>query len=172
MAYSRVFGSFPPDPRSSDSEQPAEAPAERDQSAAAKKPATLEQHVRDTVVRLAHKNGDWVGLADLRPALGNVDQDKVTEVLKQMSREGKANLVPESAQRLLQQKDHDSAVRIGGEPNHLVSIKAGADPAVVNRVYDDAASVSDNDLKAVVDTPDVGREALEKARAELRRRGK
>ncbi|PKV96052.1 hypothetical protein ATK30_6988 [Amycolatopsis echigonensis] len=85
--------------------------------------ADLEELIRTAYRKLARSPRDWVGLADLRPLLGDAAVAEVDAVLKQLSRTGQAHLVPESNRKALTAEDKEAAVRIGGEDNHLLSIE-------------------------------------------------
>ncbi|ONI71254.1 hypothetical protein ALI144C_48670 [Actinosynnema sp. ALI-1.44] len=86
-------------------------------------PDGIEERIRDAYNGLARSPGSWVGLVDLRPKLGDAPADAVDAVLKELSRTGRAHLVPESNRKVLTEADHDAAIRIGGEENHLISIE-------------------------------------------------
>lgn len=88
------------------------------------KPGEIEDRIRDAYNQLARSPRGWVGLVDLRPMLGSVPTAAVNAVLKEMSRTGQAHLVPESNRKVLNAADHEAAIRIGGEENHLISIEA------------------------------------------------
>jgi hypothetical protein len=87
-------------------------------------PAEIENRIRAAYRKLAASPRDWVGLADLRPMLGDVHGKDVDAVLKELSRTGRAHLVPESNRKALTDADHDAAIRVGGEDNHLIAIEA------------------------------------------------
>ncbi len=87
-------------------------------------PAEIETRVRAAYRKLAQSPGDWVALVDLRPLLGDAPKKDVDTGLKELSRARKVNLVPESNRKVLTAADHDAAIRIGGEDNHLISIEA------------------------------------------------
>jgi hypothetical protein len=87
-------------------------------------PDDIESRIRAAYRVLAHSPRDWVGLVKLRPMLGGAPAKDVDAVLKKLSRTGQAHLVPESNRKTLTPADHESAVRIGGEDNHLISIEA------------------------------------------------
>ncbi|MFE3178673.1 hypothetical protein ACFXPA_46525 [Amycolatopsis sp. NPDC059090] len=72
------------------------------------------------VERLEHSHGEWIGLVDFRRALGR-GRAAVDEHLRRLSRRGIVCLVPESNRKALTQADHDAAIRIGGQDNHLLS---------------------------------------------------
>lgn len=69
---------------------------------------------------------EWVGLIDLRRMLGEgnawTTREEVDATLKTMSRDGRIHLVPESNRKVLTAEDHNAAVRIGGEDNHLICL--------------------------------------------------
>jgi hypothetical protein len=88
-------------------------------------PDELEAEIRNAYHALADERGDWVSLADLRPRLGNVDKKAVDQVLTAMTEMSRdVNLVPESNQKKLTDAVRESAVRIGGQHKHLISIGA------------------------------------------------
>ncbi|VVJ18884.1 Uncharacterised protein [Amycolatopsis camponoti] len=84
---------------------------------------TLEERIRAAYRELVREPRGWVGLVDLRPKLG-APAAEVDAVLKELSRAGKVHLVPEDNRKALTAADHEAAIRIGGEDNHLLSIEA------------------------------------------------
>jgi hypothetical protein len=84
----------------------------------------VEAHVREAYAKLARQPKDWVRLADLRPLLNGAARDDVDGVLKDMSRARRAHLAPDSNRKTLTEADHAAAVKIGGEPNHLIAIES------------------------------------------------
>ncbi|MEV6643871.1 hypothetical protein [Amycolatopsis sp. NPDC051371] len=84
---------------------------------------TLEERIRVAYRELVREPRGWVGLVDLRPKLG-APAAEVDAVLKELSRAGKVHLVPEDNRKALTAADHEAAIRIGGEDNHLLSIEA------------------------------------------------
>ncbi|MET8998205.1 hypothetical protein [Amycolatopsis sp. NPDC004169] len=86
-------------------------------------PADLEGRIRAAYRELVKEPRGWVGLVDLRPKLG-APAAEVDAVLKELSRAGKAHLVPEDNRKALTAADHEAAIRLGGEDNHLLSIEA------------------------------------------------
>ncbi|WP_103339183.1 hypothetical protein [Amycolatopsis sp. CA-126428] len=93
------------------------------QSANGGPPADLEERIRIAYRELVKEPRGWVGLVDLRPKLG-APAAEVDAVLKGLSRAGKVHLVPEDNRKALTAADHEAAIRIGGEDNHLLSIEA------------------------------------------------
>lgn len=83
----------------------------------------LEERIRVAYRELVREPRGWVGLVDLRPKLG-APAAEVDAVLKELSRAGKVHLVPEDNRKALTAADHEAAIRIGGEDNHLLSIEA------------------------------------------------
>jgi hypothetical protein len=47
----------------------------------------------------------------------------VDEVLLRMMKTGTVHLAPDSNRKMLTEADHEAAVRIGGENNHLIAIE-------------------------------------------------
>jgi hypothetical protein len=84
----------------------------------------IEQRIEAAYRKLAGSSQDWVGLVDLRPLLGGAATKDVDAVLRELSRTGRVSLVPESNRKALTAADHEAAIRIGGEDNHLISIEA------------------------------------------------
>lgn len=83
----------------------------------------LETRIRVAYRELVREPRGWVALVDLRPKLGASAQE-VDIVLKELSRAGAVHLVPEDNRKVLTPADHEAAIRIGGEDNHLLSIEA------------------------------------------------
>lgn len=83
----------------------------------------LEDRIRVAYRELVKEPRGWVGLVDLRPKLG-APAAEVDAVLKKLSSAGKIHLVPEDNRKALTAADHEAAIRIGGEDNHLLSIEA------------------------------------------------
>lgn len=86
-------------------------------------PARIEERILAAYTGLAREPRAWVGLVDLRPKLAGVPTEAVDAVLKELSRTGRASLVPDSNRKALKAADHEAAIRIGGEENHLISIE-------------------------------------------------
>lgn len=85
-------------------------------------PAELEADIRAAYATLAREPRDWVRLAELRPLLNGASRDDVDGVLKDMSRNRRAQLAPDSNRKTLTDADRAAAVEIGGDPNHLISV--------------------------------------------------
>jgi len=98
-------------------ETPAEVAAEPEPE------GDLETRIRVAYRELVREPRGWVALVDLRPKLG-APANEVDAVLKELSRTGKAHLVPEDNRKVLTPADREAAIRIGGEDNHLLSIEA------------------------------------------------
>jgi hypothetical protein len=90
---------------------------------ALKQEGDLETRIRVAYRELVREPRGWVALVDLRPKLG-APATEVDAVLKELSRAGKAHLVPEDNRKVLTPADREAAIRIGGEDNHLLSIEA------------------------------------------------
>lgn len=85
-------------------------------------PGDLEARIRAAYARLAPRPGSWVGLARLRPLLGDVPRDEVDAALVRLERLPDVNIVPESNQKILTPADREAGVIIGGQEKHLLWI--------------------------------------------------
>lgn len=85
---------------------------------------SLEDRIRSAYRELAKESRGWVGLKELRPKLGGASASEVDALLKKLSGTGKVHLVPDDNRKALTEADHEAAIRIGGEDNHLISIEA------------------------------------------------
>ena len=87
------------------------------------KEARWDAFVREAILELNPQPREWVGLVNLRPKLDmrGLRREAQDEQLKRMSREGKVQIVPEDNRKVLVAADHEAAIWIGGEPNHLVA---------------------------------------------------
>ena len=92
---------------------------------APEKPGDIAELIRAAYVRLASEPGEFVKLRELRAELSDVPPSDVDSSLKEMYRAQQVNLVPQSNQQALTQADRESALRIGGEAKHMISIRQG-----------------------------------------------
>jgi hypothetical protein len=97
---------------------------QRDPEAPAK-PGDIEEFIRAAYLRLASEPGKFVKLRELRAELTDVPRSEVDSSLEAMYRAQQVNLVPQSNQQALMQADRESALRIGGETKHMLSIRQG-----------------------------------------------
>jgi hypothetical protein len=73
---------------------------------------------------LATEPGEFIKLSILRLHLADVPQAEVEAALDKMYQEQRINLVPQSNQHILSEADRESAIRIGAEDKHLISIES------------------------------------------------
>jgi hypothetical protein len=85
-------------------------------------PSDLEANIRGAYRTLAQRPGDWVGLAKLRPLLGDAARSAVDGALTRMVHEPGVTIVPEENQKTLTRSDRSAAVTIGGQANHYLAI--------------------------------------------------
>ena len=71
---------------------------------------------------LAGAPGDFVGLRDLRERLADIPRPALDGALTAMFTAQRVNLVPQDNQQALTAADRASALRLGGEYKHLMSI--------------------------------------------------
>jgi hypothetical protein len=67
--------------------------------------------------------GEFVKLRELRLRLPEIPRPDIDSALDKMYTEQRINLVPQSNQQALSEADRESALRIGGEYKHLISIE-------------------------------------------------
>jgi hypothetical protein len=72
---------------------------------------------------LTSEPGAFVKLAELREKLTDLPRAETDAALDRMYRAQQINLIPQSNRRELTEADHESALRIGGEDKHLISIE-------------------------------------------------
>ncbi|MGF7236454.1 MAG: hypothetical protein ACQSGP_16035 [Frankia sp.] len=97
--------------------EPAVAPP-----VAASSPSDLEAKIRISYRTLVRRPGEWVGLATLRPSLGDVPRAAVDAALKRLARIPGISVVPEENQKMLSDADRAAAVTIGNQANHYLAI--------------------------------------------------
>jgi hypothetical protein len=83
----------------------------------------LDSRIRSAYHSLAKEPEGWVGLADLRPALGAVDRAEVDAALRKLSRVPGVRLHPLANFKSLTVADREAAVRIGDEDIHALAIE-------------------------------------------------
>jgi len=71
---------------------------------------------------LAPANGEFVKLRELRERLADIPRPEVDSALAEMFTSQRINLIPQENQQALSTADRESALRIGGENKHLISI--------------------------------------------------
>uniref|UniRef100_UPI003F49A0F1 hypothetical protein n=1 Tax=Amycolatopsis sp. CA-293810 TaxID=3239926 RepID=UPI003F49A0F1 len=81
-----------------------------------------ERLLREEILDLGRGPRDWIALVDLRPRLDARGASRVAqdEHLKRLSKGGRLELAPESNRKALRDPDHDAAIYLSGEANHLV----------------------------------------------------
>lgn len=97
---------------------------QRDQETG-EEPGDIAGLIRAAYLRLAIEPGKFVKLRELRADLSDVPRGELDFSLEGMYRAQQVNLVPQSNQQALTQADRESALRIGGEAKHMISIRQG-----------------------------------------------
>ena len=87
-----------------------------------KAPTDLSDRIRSVYEELAVEPGGWVGLIQIRAALNDVERDDLDEALCRLERSRGVNIVPESNQNALSEDERASALWIGGQYKHFLSI--------------------------------------------------
>jgi hypothetical protein len=88
-------------------------------------PGEVAELIRSAYLRLASEPGKFVKLRELRADLSDVPSSELDSSLERMYRAQQVNLVPQSNQQALTHADRESALRIGGEAKHMISIRQG-----------------------------------------------
>jgi hypothetical protein len=78
--------------------------------------------IRAAYQELASAPGAWVGLADLRDRLADLDRATVDAGLRALVRQDGVRIIPVANTKSLTARDRAAAVRIGDEENHALSI--------------------------------------------------
>lgn len=89
------------------------------------KPGDIAELIRAAYLRLASEPGKFVKLRELRAELSDIPRSEIDSSLDGMYRAQQVNLVPQSNQQALTQADRESALRIGGEAKHMISVRRG-----------------------------------------------
>jgi hypothetical protein len=97
---------------------------QRDQEAPGK-PGDIVELIRAAYGRLASEPSTFVKLRELRAEVSDISRSELDSALEGMYRAQQVNLVPQSNQQALTQADRESALRIGGEAKHMISIRQG-----------------------------------------------
>ena len=85
---------------------------------------TVEERIRTAYSKLATEPAGWVSLADLRELLDDIPRPEVDTALKWMAVQPGVRLIPVANLKSLSTRDHEAALRFGGEDNHAFAIEA------------------------------------------------
>jgi hypothetical protein len=83
----------------------------------------VEKLVTEAYRDLAAEPGEFVKLRQLRDRLSAVARPNLDSALEKMYRAQRVNLVPQANQQALTDADRRSALRVGGEFKHLLSVR-------------------------------------------------
>jgi hypothetical protein len=89
-------------------------------------PADLTARVADGYRALAPADGAFVKLRELRARLADIPRPDLDAALGVLFTDQRINLIPQSNQQALSDADRESALRVGGEYKHLISIERQA----------------------------------------------
>jgi len=82
----------------------------------------VEARIRSAYRDLARVSGDWVGLADVRERLADLDRATVDAALHSLRRQDGVRIIPVANTKALQPRDRDAALRIGDSDAHALAI--------------------------------------------------
>jgi hypothetical protein len=83
----------------------------------------LTVRVENAYRTLAPGRGEFIKLRDVRERLADIPRPALDAALAAMFTARRVNLIPQSNRQALTAADRDSALRIGGEHKHLISIE-------------------------------------------------
>ncbi|WP_433242681.1 hypothetical protein ACQPYK_38505 [Streptosporangium sp. CA-135522] len=101
---------------------PTPVPAPDPAPASASEEGDVTARIRAAYAELAAEPGAWVGLAQLRPLLGDLARAEVDGALKGMIHLPEVSIVPENNQKVLTPEARAAAVTVGDQDKHLISI--------------------------------------------------
>lgn len=100
--------------------QTGEAPAARVPIVA--EAGDVEARIRSAYRDLARVSGDWVGLADVRERLADLDRATVDTALHSLRRQDGVRIIPVANTKALTSRDRVAALRIGDTDAHALAI--------------------------------------------------
>jgi hypothetical protein len=95
------------------------------QAPESRKPDDIGELITSAYRELASEPGKFIKLRELRAYLDDVPGAEIDATLERLYRAQQINLVPQANQQGLTKADRESAVRIGGEAKHMISIVRG-----------------------------------------------
>jgi hypothetical protein len=84
---------------------------------------TVEERIRAAYTSLATEPAGWVSLADLRDRLTDIQRAELDTALKWMAVQPGVRLIPVANLKSLSTREHEAALRFGGEENHAFAIE-------------------------------------------------
>ncbi|MEU8001078.1 hypothetical protein AB0B66_07950 [Catellatospora sp. NPDC049111] len=83
---------------------------------------STESAVRSAYDKLARSPGAWVGLAELREQLADIERGNLDETLRAMVHMDGVRIIPVADTKNLEPRDRVAALRIGAQDAHLIAI--------------------------------------------------
>jgi hypothetical protein len=84
----------------------------------------VEARIRSAYADLAPAPGTWIGLADLRDRIADLDKRSVDDALRALLARPGVRIIPVANTKSLTDRDRAAALRIGEEDNHTISIES------------------------------------------------
>lgn len=75
----------------------------------------------EAIETLGGINGGWASLTDLRKMINLSHQDQNAMIIE-MVLMGTLTVIPWDNQKVLTREDHQAALYLGGQPNHMIQI--------------------------------------------------
>lgn len=98
----------------------------------------VEDRIRQAYEELQERPGEWIALADVRERLSDLDRADVDEALKRLAVAPGIQVIPWDNRNALQKRDHEAALRFGGQQNHAIRFDPA--PARAEKPVDTADS--------------------------------
>ena len=115
-------------------------------------PEQEKARVRDIVDTIKKENGaDWAGLAEVRRRMGGTRQEQ-DATLRRLARQEGVSVIPAANLKALRGEDHDAAIVIGEQANHVISFEDPI-PAPAREIRREPGVGSSN-LDPLVDAPE------------------
>lgn len=85
---------------------------------------SAEMQIRQAYTQLKERPGAWVPLADLRQALSGLTREQQDSALKSLAVQSGVQIIPWDNRNALSARDHQAALRFGGQENHAIRIES------------------------------------------------
>ncbi|WP_117213336.1 hypothetical protein [Allorhizocola rhizosphaerae] len=84
---------------------------------------SVQDLVRKAYRTLSTRPGEWVRLVDIHDQLRGQDRTEIDNALKSLAMQPGVQLIPWDNRNALDARDHEMALRFGGEENHAIRIE-------------------------------------------------
>lgn len=149
----------------------ARAAANAEPSKAAPARSTADE-IRDAYARLGRED-DRVGLAQLRAALpAHLTRAEVDRALTDLASDENVSIGPEENQKTLGVADRDAEIILGGQRQHIISMRRPYDQDAADRARTNPATASTSDLVMAQRMPGIRSREYDAIRSEMKGRAR